>query len=129
MIRNSRNISPIETLAAAEVELGTIVTGGVTDTSLMALGLVPLEPIDHARFGHTERKPILYLFLQRYIKLRGKLLLLFGYVLSAIELDLEGELSHERLVLAACAPQRDVAFGNDAFSEVELTKRQEHLLN
>src|ERR1019366_8687684 len=71
----------------------------------MALGLVPLETVNHACLGHAERKPILDLLLQRYVELRYQLLLLFRHVLFAIELHLEGKLSHQRLVFAARAPQ------------------------
>jgi hypothetical protein len=70
----------------------------------MALGLVPPEAVNHARLGYAEREPILYVLLQRYIELRSKLFLLYGYVFPAIELDLEGEFSHQRLMLATRAP-------------------------
>jgi hypothetical protein len=43
----------------------------------MALGLIPLETVNHARLGYAKREPILYVLLQRYIELRGQFLLLF----------------------------------------------------
>ena len=41
----------------------------------MALGLVPLEAINHASLGNAEREPILYIPLQRDVELGDKLLL------------------------------------------------------
>src|SRR5271165_1544045 len=103
MMRNSRNIWATEASAATGAT-GRASTGGVRAASLMALGLVPLEAINHAGLGYAEREPILYVPLQRDVELGGKLLLLFRYVFSAIELELKSELSHQRLVLAASAP-------------------------
>ena len=70
----------------------------------MALGLVPLEAVHHPGLGYAEREPVLHFLLQGDVELRGQLLLLFGDVLFAIELDLESKLSHQRLMLAASAP-------------------------
>jgi hypothetical protein len=36
---------------------------GFVTASLMALGVVPLETVDHARLGHAKRKPILHILL------------------------------------------------------------------
>src|SRR5579863_6014549 len=128
MIRNSRKICPIETSAAAVAESVPCCKTSFAAVSLMALGLVPLETVDHACFGHAERKPILNVLLQGDVEIGGQLLLLSAYFLSAIELHLESELAHQRLVLAAGAPQPDVALGDYAFSEIQLTQRQQHFL-
>src|SRR5271157_3996819 len=97
--------------------------------SLMALGFVPPEPVHHPRLGNAQRQPILHVQLQRDVELRRQFLLLFAYVFPAIDLHLESELSDQRLMLAASAPQPDVARANQALSEVELTKRQQHLFD
>src|SRR5579864_8426903 len=129
IIRNSRKIWPIDTPACAIAVSASRCKASFGPLSLMALGLVPLKTVDRARLGHAEHKPILYVLLQGNVELGGQSLLLFGYVLFAIELYLEGELSHQRLMLATGAPQPDVALGNYTFSEVQLTQRQEHLLH
>ena len=43
---------------------------GFAAASLMALGLVPLEAVHHARLGYAEREPILHVLLQRDVELR-----------------------------------------------------------
>jgi hypothetical protein len=95
----------------------------------MALGVVSVEAVDHARLGYAERQPIPHIQLEGDVELGDKFLPLFGYVLFAIELDLEGELSHQRLMLAAGAPQSDVALSNYTFAKVQVTQRQQHLLH
>src|SRR5580692_569856 len=95
----------------------------------MALRLVAFEAVHHARLGYAEREPVLHVLLKGDIELRAELLRLFRYGLFAIEFDLESELSYQRLMLAAGAPQPDIALGKDASTEVQLTKRKQHLLN
>ena len=46
--------------------------------SLMALGLVPLQAVYHARLGHAEREPVLNFLLQIDVELRRQFLLLLG---------------------------------------------------
>src|SRR5579863_403477 len=120
MIRNSRKIRPIEASDAVAESASGCKTSFVA-VSLMALGLVPLETVNHARLGHAEGEPILDVLLQGHVELRGQFFLLFSYVRFVIELYLERKLPHQRLMLAACAPQPDVALGDDAFPEVQLT--------
>src|SRR5580658_2959568 len=129
MIRNSRNIRPIETSADAVAESASGCKTSFVAVSLMTLGLIPLETVDHARLGHAEGEPILDVLLQGHVELRGQFLLLFSYVRFVIELYLERKLPHQRLMLAACAPQPDVALSDDAFPEVQLTQRQQHLFH
>src|SRR5579864_5850566 len=86
IIRNSRKICPIETSADAVAESASRCLASLAAVSLMALGLVPLETVDHSCLGHAERKPILDVLLQCYIQLRGQFLLLFSYVPFLIEL-------------------------------------------
>src|SRR5580704_16449008 len=69
MIRNSRKIWPIETSAHAVAESAPRCKASFVAVSLMALGLIPLETVDHARLGHAERKPILDVLLQGYVEL------------------------------------------------------------
>ena len=69
------------------------------------------------------------ILLQRDVELRYQFLLLFSYVLFAIELDLKSKFPHKRLMLAPSAPQPDVTLGNNAFAEVQLTKRKQHFLH
>ena len=66
--------------------------------------------------------------LQADVELRRQLLLLVGDGFAASELHLEGELSDQRLVLAARAPQADVALAQQALAKVQLAKRQATLL-
>ena len=44
----------------------------------VALRLIPVQPIHHRRLGAAQSKPVLYVALQRNVKLCGKLLLFFG---------------------------------------------------
>src|SRR5271168_496079 len=129
MIRNSRNIWPIETSAIAGAKPAALWGSALAAASLMTLGLVPLEPVNHSRLGHAEREPGLHVILQRDVKLGRQLPLLFGDVLSAIELYLKGELPHQRLMFAPRAPQPDVALGNYSFPKIQLTKRKQYLLH
>src|ERR1700722_17437270 len=101
MIRNSKKIWPMETSIGAVAAPPPSWNAIFAVASLMALGTVPLEPVYHASFGYAEGKPIPHVVLQRDVELCSQLFLLFGYSLSAIELDLEGELSHEGLMLPA----------------------------
>src|SRR3974390_2854608 len=97
--------------------------------SLMALRPDPLEAVHHGGLGHAKRQPSLDLELERDVELSHQLFLLLRDIFFAVELDLKGELSHQRQVLATGAPQGDVAFGQHALAEVQLTEREEHLLD
>src|ERR1700757_2676804 len=129
MMRNSRNIWAIEARAAADSAAGTASTGGLRAASLMALRHVSVESVNHGCLSHAERQPIFHIALERDIELSNKLLLFFSYVFFAVKLDLEGELSHQGLMLAASAPQGDVAFGDNTLTEVELPEREQNLLD
>src|SRR5580692_159611 len=71
MIRNSRNIRPIETSADAIPVSTPCCRMGLTvvTLSLMALRLVSFEAVDRAGLGHAEGKPILDLLLQGQVEL------------------------------------------------------------
>src|ERR1700688_3374755 len=97
--------------------------------SLMVFGLVAHEAIDYARLGHAEREPRFDVALQRDVELGGAFLLIFSDALPAIELELEGKLAHQRLVVASGTPQRDIALGEHTLAEVQLAERQQHLLD
>src|SRR5208337_2025270 len=97
--------------------------------SLMALGWVALQTVNHPRLGCAQRDPVLHVLLKRDVELLVKFLGLLLKILFAVELELIGELSHQRHMLAASAPQRHIALAQHAFAEVELTEFQENLLD
>src|ERR1035438_9050716 len=129
MIRNSRKIWKIETSAGAVVAPAVVCNPGFASGSLMALGLVSVEAVHHAGLGDAQRQPVRDIVLQGYVEHGSQLLLLVRDRFAASELHLEGELAHQRFMLAARAPQPDVAFGEQPFAEVQLTKRKQHLFH
>src|ERR1019366_4505873 len=129
MIRNSRKIWKTETSAGVLMAPAMVCNPGFASVSLMALGLVSVESVHHAGLGDAQRQPVRHIVLQGYVEHGCQLLLLLSNTFSAIELHLEGELAHQRFMLAARAPQPDVAFGEQPFAEVQLTKRKQHLFH
>src|SRR5580698_1157260 len=96
---------------------------------LVALRLVTVQAIDHRRLRTTKCEPVLHIALERYVELGRQLFLLLGDRRPVGEFQLEGELAHQRLVLAARPPQTNVALGHQALTEVELSQRQQHLFD
>src|SRR4029077_851661 len=127
IVRNSRNMRAIETPPALNSTLFR--NSGFASTSLMGLRSRSLEAVHHAGLGYAKRKPVLYLALQHDVELDDKLFLLFRDVLLSVELDLEGELPHQRQVFTAGPPQRDVAFGEHALAEVQFSQREKYFLD
>src|SRR5450631_2742140 len=127
MIRNSRKIWKTEASAGAVEAPAVVCNAGTGSVSLMALGLVAVEAVHHAGLGDAQRQPVRHIILQGDVELGGQLLLLVGDIFAACELHLEGEFSHQRLMLAAGAPYPDVTLADQPFAEVQLTKRKQHL--
>src|ERR1700722_866135 len=127
IVRNSRNMRAIETPPALNSSIFR--NSGSASESLMALRSRPLEAVHHGGLGHAERKPVFYLVLQRDVELGDELLLLFRDILLSVELDLKGELPHQRQVFATGPPQRDIAFGEHALAEVQFSQREKYFLD
>ena len=66
---------------------------GFAAASLMTLGLVPLQAIDHPSLGYAQCEPILHVLLQRDVELGSQLLWFFGDLLPARKLHLKGKNS------------------------------------
>src|SRR3974377_835322 len=128
MMRNWRKTSKTVTFARASATNAFSSTGGLI-ASLMALRCVSFQSVDHCSFRYTQREPVLHLILQRKVELSRQLLGLVGQQFPERELHLEGELAHQLLMLAASAPQADVALAHHALAEVHLAKRQQHFLD
>src|SRR5271157_2485073 len=97
--------------------------------SLMALGCVTFQTVNHPCLGRAQRDPVLHVLLKRDVELLVKFLGLLLNILFAVELDLIGELSHQGHMLAASAPQRHIALAQHPFAEVEFSEFQENLLD
>jgi hypothetical protein len=95
----------------------------------MTLRSDTFEAIDHSGLGYPEREPSRHLALQCNVELVSALSLLRCDILLVLTLDLKRELADQRQVFAASAPQGDVAFGQNLSAEIQLAKREEHLLN
>src|ERR1700744_5419731 len=119
MMRNSRNIRPIPGRLS-----GPLIPAGVSraaaPASLMTLRSDTFEAIDHRGLGHAERKPSGDLALQRDVELIGELSRLRCDIPLLLKLELKRELADQRQVFAARAPQGDVAFGQNPFTEIKL---------
>ncbi len=63
--------------------------------SLVALGSVAFQAVDHARLGGAQRDPVLHVPLQRNVKLLHGLARLLMNGVGPVELCLEGKLSHQ----------------------------------
>src|SRR5580693_2893552 len=98
-------------------------------TLLVALGLGSIEAVHHCCLGDPQREPILYFSLEAHVELRYQLFLFLRDVFLAGKFQLEGELAHQRLVLATSAPQTDVALAHESFTEIQLAERQQDFLN
>src|SRR5271166_2437189 len=122
MMRNSRKIWKTETAAGAAVAPAVVCSAGFPPGSLMALRLISVEAVHHCCLRNAQCQPVLHVLLQGNVELRGQLLLLVADAFSLIELHLEGELAHQRLMFAAGAPQPDVTLADQPFAEVQLTK-------
>ena len=83
----------IETSARDLVAPDAVCDKGFATVSLMALGLVPVETVNHYCFSYAQGKPILPLLLQADVELRYPLLLLFRDAIFAVELQLFVELA------------------------------------
>src|SRR5215469_12484026 len=129
MMRNCRNMSKTVALARAAATRPASFDGAGRVRSLMALGWISFQAINHRRFRHAERKPVLHFLLQDNVELRGEYLLFFSDIFSARELQLEGELSDELFVFASRAPQTDVALPCYTFAEVQLAERKQHFFH
>src|SRR5258706_8931787 len=86
MIRNSRKIWPIETSPTAGTMPEALWTSALAAASLMTLGLVPLQAVNHSSLSHAEGEPRLHVSLESDVKLSGESFLLLGYVFFAVEL-------------------------------------------
>src|SRR5262249_49349128 len=113
MVRNSKKIFQIDT-ATLGVVSGTC-GKGFAATSLMTLGLVPLQAIDHPSLGYAQCEPILHVLLERDVELGSQFLWFFGDRLPAGKLHLKGKLAYQRLMLAPRTPQGDIALGDLSF--------------
>ena len=87
--------------------------------SFVGLGLVTFQPVYHRGFSNALIHPIRNLVLQGDIKLRHQPLGFFGNGFSTRKLHLEGKFSHQGSMIAACPPQRNIAFGDLSFAEVQ----------
>src|SRR5215469_4427436 len=129
MMRNCRKMSKTVALARAAATSSASFDGAGRVMSLMALGWISFQAINHRRFRYAERKPVLHFLLQAHVELGGKYLLFVGDIFSARELQLEGELSDELFVFASRAPQTDVALSYYAFAEVQLAEWKQHFFH
>src|SRR3974390_3064633 len=128
MMRNWRKTSKTVTFARASATNAFSSTGGLI-ASLMALRCVSFQSVDHCSFRYPQREPVLHLILQRKVELSRQLLGLVGQQFPERELHLEGELAHQLLMLAASAPQADVALAHHALAKVQLAQRQQHFFD
>src|SRR5271166_5172394 len=128
MNRNSRKICATETVAfvGATPPAWDV---GFAAVLLMALGLVALQAIHHARLGYPECKPILHVPLQADIELRCQPLWLFGHRLSTGKLHLKCKLADQGLVLAAGPPQSNVTLCQQPFAEIQLAQRKQYFFD
>ncbi len=103
--------------------------GRVAAASFVGIGRIAFEPVNRARLGRAEGQPILRSILKRDGKLLGAF---HGYgmkFVAPLGLDLEGELAHQLLLVAAGPPHRNVAFGDHPFAEIQHADVLQHFLD
>src|SRR5438094_7031994 len=107
----------------------TMPPGGATTSSLSAFGCVAIQAVHRSGLGRPKGDPVLHIVLQCDEKLLASLLCLVADILWLIEPDLVGEFAHQWPVFTSRTPQRHVALGHDAFSEIEPTQFQQHFFD
>src|SRR5208337_27423 len=128
MMRNSIKMSRTVTFCRAAATSAASFARSIV-VSLMALRCISFQAVYHSRFRHAEREPILHCVLQGKVECRYQLLLFLRDIFFAGELDLESELSDQRLVLATGAPQPDVALAHQSFAEIQLPERKQYFFD
>src|SRR5579863_5607147 len=121
MVRNTRKMCAMGTRPAPPA------SGDAA--SLMGGRRVAVESIDHRGLGDAEGKHPDKVLLQGDLKFGRKLSGPGRNLLALGKLRLEGEFTDKRLMLAAGAPERDVALGKHAPAEIERAEGQQHFLD
>src|SRR5215469_18046965 len=111
IIRNAVNIWQSVRRSGAAASSACGVPRPLREDLLMSSRRIAFEPIDHCRLGRPERDPIRCNFLKGDVKLLAAFHGLLRQVVPTLELKLEREFPHERLVLTARTPERDIGIG------------------
>ena len=96
---------------------------------LVTLRRIAFQAIDKRCFGGSENKPIMSRLLQSDEELLTAGHRFLVYVFPSLEPSLKRELTAQRMVSAAFAPDTDVRVGGDPLAEVEYPEVLENLLD